>query len=305
MMPYTFNEIMQEAGHYRPNTIKAYDNRSYEYWCREMYARVISVFTIENFPDEWLRYKTSFWQQLIAFGYLPCFELPELGKLFHCGALSGINAFRMPTEVIAAVEGVARTPKLIIGENVELIRITPDFCGLASTISYYAEKLAILDGAINTSITNSKIPFILGAKNKAAAETLKVLLDEINAGNPAAFFRYVADQGKTNSDADPFHHFKLFEGTDYITDKLLQDHASILSAFDNEIGIGTLPYQKKERLVSDEATARLQEAEGKAKVSIDCLNDSLKLVNNLLGFNMTAKYSYEKEVEANEENDTI
>lgn len=304
MAPYTFDEIMLEAGHYRPNSIKAYDNRAYAFWCRELFSRIISVFKIENFPDEWKRYKSSFWNQLIAFGFLPCFELPELGKIFHFGTLSGINAFRMPTEVICAVEGITTTPKLIIGKNVELVRMTPDFIGLAGTISYYAEKLAILDSAINTSIINSKIPYILGAKNKAAAETLKALLDEINAGNPAAFFRYVADQGKTNSESDPFHHFKLFEGTDYITDKLLQDHASILSAFDTEIGIGTLPYQKKERLVSDEATAKMNEASGKAKVSIDCMNESLELVNALLGFNMKVSYNYE-EVNDNAENDTL
>lgn len=117
----------------------------------------------------------------------------------------------------------------------------------------------MLDSAQNVCLINSKIPFYFGAKSKAAAETLKKMIDKVNAGDPIVIADLVVADDPKSKDS-PFHFFKLFEGSDYITDKLLQDTATVLNQFDTEIGIKTLPYQKAERLVTSEAESKQEES---------------------------------------------
>ena len=161
------------------------------------------------------------------------------------------------------------------------MKFLPDYRGLFDIISYFAEKLSALDNAINISIINAKMPYILGAKNKATAEALKKIPDKINKGEPAVFVDKML-MNDPQSGETPFQLLELQKlKENYITDKQLIDFQTILNAFDAEIGINTVPYQKAERFVSAEAQSRQNDSQARIITAIECLKSSVKDIKKL------------------------
>ena len=68
---------------------------------------------------------------------------------------------------------------------------------------------------------------------------------------------------------------------------------TILNSFDNEIGIPTVPYEKKERMVQSEAESRQVDSKARVTVWVETLNRGFKGINNLYNTNMKATYKYE------------
>ena len=91
----------------------------------------------------------------------------------------------------------------------------------------------------------------------------------------------------------------------YITDQQLIDFQTILNAYDAEIGINTVPYQKAERFVSAEANSRQNDSQARIMCAIECLKSSIKDIKKLypdikLDFNLRE----EAQPDVNSENDT-
>ena len=149
-------------------------------------------------------------------------------------------------------------------------------------LEYYAEKFSTLDDAINMSLINCKTPYILGAKNKTASSALKKILDKVNAGEPAVVFdeKLINDP---NTKDTPFQLLELLKDPKnaYLTTDQLMDFRTILDNFDAEIGIPCLPYQKKERLVSDEATMRTYDGSARSLTWYNTLTSSIEEVKKL------------------------
>lgn len=297
--PLNYNEINDLAGHYSPSMVKAYNNATYSYWERSLFQRAIS--RIETtLPDNWEGKRRDFLLYcLLKLGYVFVSYSDEIGYWFNPGSLYGIDFYYQPTEFILAnpraaelnIKGSSNTGRFVLGKDGQLLKFMPDYRGIFDTIGYYAEKLSSLDCAISVSIINSKIPFILGARNKAAAEALKKIFDKINKGEPAVFFDKILNNDQTDNES-PFQLLELHKAKEnYITDKQLVDFQTILNAFDAEIGINTVPYQKAERFVSAEASSRMNDSQARIITAIECLNSSVKDIKKLypdinLGFSL-------------------
>ena len=94
----------------------------------------------------------------------------------------------------------------------------------------------------------------------------------------------------------------------YITADLLRDWQTLLNAFDTEVGIPTLPYQKKERMVEDEANSRVIDSITRSTVWLNTLSESIKDINAMFGTNISAKrhdFESEKGVKDNGKIDTV
>lgn len=299
MAPYSYNMINAIEGSYQPSMIKTYNSLAYKYWLRSLYQRMISNIIIDNLPDsmneqgvlEYLYYL------LFADGKVAVFNTEEFGLSFAQCSLTGWNLYYQPTTAIISNPALKNSLQLTIGKDTELIRLTPDYVGLGDIVSYYAEKLATLDNAINVSIINSKVSYVVGAKTKAAAQALKKVIDKMNKGEPAVVY----DQRIENDQRDKDTPFQLLTRNsiknDYITSDLLVDFQTIINAFDAEVGIKTVPYQKAERLVSSEADSKEQDASARLEVWIGCLERSIERVNKLFGTSITVR---KREVESNE-----
>ena len=242
---------------------------------------------------------------MFRFGYVAVFKTDEYGVAFQPANISGLNFYYQPNLATISNPAFKEALELNIGEECELIKFTPFYKGIWDLIGYYAEKLSSLDTAINMSIINGKVPFILGAKNKPMAQLLKKIMDKVNGGEPLVIYDEVfrEDGSKIKSGDSPFSAFdREHLKNSYITTEQLQDFQTILNAFYNEIGIPTVPYQKMERMVNSEAQSQEKASSARLSVWVDCLEESFKKVNEMFGTKLKVKLRFKEgeEVKANE-----
>ena len=189
-LPLNYEQINVLQGSFFPNSVKPYNNITFNMWQRALFQRACSTLIIKV-PEIWQPNKDLLYWCLFAVGYCGCGELPEIGRWFNPGTLSGFDFYFRPKKFILTNPYYGRTgisKEMEIGEECEIIKLTPDYRGIWDIITYYAEKLATVDVAINSAIINSKFAFMIGSKNKAASEVMKTMFDRINRGEPAAFF---------------------------------------------------------------------------------------------------------------------
>lgn len=308
-IPFNYDKINTAAGTYNPSPVKSYNNKTYSYWERALFHR--AVFSIEDvkLPEDWTgTVKDFLYYCLFKFGFVPVFNRPEFGDTFQPATLNGFDWYYQPTNALVSNPALNETLDLKIGEDCQLLKLTPDFRGVWDIISYYAEKLSTLDNAINMSLINNKFAFILGARNKVAGQALKKMLDKINKGEPAVIY----DMKLLNDQTDKAEPFQVWERKNslkdsYLTTDQLRDLQTILNAFDNEIGIPTIPYQKKERMVEAEAESRQMDSQSRATVWVECLNSSAKKINELypnIDIEFKLRFDPEEVKDESVENDT-
>ena len=285
--PMNYHQINLASGTYQPNTVKSYNNATFLFWERSLFQRAISVIDFENLPFK-AGVKDFFKYCLYTYGFVAFFKTPELGVAFQPAAVSGYDFYYQPTRAI--VTNPIYSHEFTIGKDCELLKLTPDFMGIIDVVSYFAEKMATCSSAIDMSLINSKFAFILGAKNKTMARVLKSILDAVNAGNPAIIYDSSLLMANDDESKDvPWQEWQRNVKDSYITADLLRDWQTILNDFDTEIGIPTIPYQKKERMVEDEAKSRVIDSITRSEVWLTTLKESLKDVNNMFGLNIIAK----------------
>lgn len=281
--PLDYDKINCIAGHYTPSMVKSYNNEAFCFWERSLFQRAQSILTVDGLPDTWAgQVRDFFFYCILKFGFVCVFNSDEYGLSFQPCTLGGAwDFYYQPTQAIVSNPYLEKT--FNIGEDTELLKLTPDYYGIYDIVTYYAEKLATLDNAINTSIINNKFVYFLGARNNGMAQALKKVIDKINKGEPAV----IVDQKILNDTKDKDVPYQFFERQNlkesYITTDQLQDFQTILNSFDTEIGIPTIPYQKKERMVTSEADSKTYDAVSRSTVWVDTLNDSAKRVNAMFG----------------------
>lgn len=293
--PLNYEQINNIEGHIQPSMLKYCNSVTYAYWQRSLFQRAISTIDFQGLPDTWsASVRDFFYWCIFAYGYVGVFDTDEYGLSFQPGALYGFDFYYQPTEFIVANPKLNRRFK--IHKEAELIKLTPDYRGIWDIISYYAMLLSALDSGINMSIVNNKFAYLMGAKNKAAAETLKKIFDKIAAGDPAVIFDQSLLPQDPQSKEEPWSFLERSNlKQSYLTTDQLMDRSTLLSSFDAEIGIRSLPYNKKERLVTAEAESREQDSTARLMVWKATLDSSLELVNKMFDISIKAILTYDKE----------
>lgn len=306
-IPINYHNINVGAGTYAPSAVKAYNNKTFGYWVRALFQRAQSILEFD-LPDTWQgNVKDFFLYCLFKYGYVAVFDSEEFGFAFQPCGLSGYNFYYQPTTAIVSNPKLNRS--FVIGRECEVLKLTPDYIGIWDILEYYAERFSTLDNAINMSLINCKTPYILGAKNKTASSALKKILDKVNKGEPAVVFDEKL-MNDPNSKDTPFQLLELLHNPKeaYLTTDQLLDFQTILNNFDNEIGIPTLPYQKKERLVADEATMRVYDGCARSLTWFNTLTASIDNVKKLypdVTLDVRLHYADINDSEGSEENEQL
>ena len=309
-IPLNYDQLNAIEGTYFPSQVKAYNNQAYMFWQRSLFQRACSTLIIDV-PEIWKRHKNLLYWSLFAYGFCGTFNIEEFGKCFNPVTVSGYNFYYEPSIAILANPAMSANAKqeFKIGEECELLKLTPDYKGIFDIINYYAEKLASIDCSINTAIINTKFAYIIGAKNKAAAAVLKKLFDKVSSGEPAVFFDAKLANDPTDKEEPWQALFRDNLKQSYIITDLLKDFQTILNNFDCEVGIPTIPYEKKERMVQSEAESRQIDATSRSIVWYDELSRTMELVNSFLGFSgadalsVKLRYNIEERGEENGESE--
>ena len=287
-LPLNYDKLNIISSSYQPTSVKAYNNIYFGYWVRSLFQRAQSQIIL-NVP--WDGSERDFlYYCIFKFGYVGVFDkIEKYGLTFQPGTLKGYDWYYQPTGLLVSNPALKGKSLLLnIHKDCELIKLAPDYCGIFDIIERSAEKLASLDSALNMTIINSKLAYILGARNKGAAQALKKVMDKVNKGEPTVIF----DQRILNDQTDkeqPFQNVDLPAiKNNYILGEQLKDLQTIINQFDAEIGIETVPYEKKERLVTAEAESKEVDAKARITVWIDTLNESFQLINKMFGTQMSA-----------------
>lgn len=287
--PLNYEQINVVNGTTIPSTKKEVENYSFAYWERALFQRACYSIMIDIDDRITGENRDFFLYCLFRYGYICCFNDYEYGFVFQPCTLNGYNVYYQPTNALISNPSFSRSLDLEIGTECGLIKLTPDYMGIWDIITYYARKLSSLDPAIDIAIDNSKIPYIPVAKTKGVANAFKKMFDKINRGESSVFIdeRIIRDYSEKDN---PFElidreHMK----NAYITDDLLRDQQTLINSFDREIGIPTVPYQKKERMVAGEADSTIIDSQSRITIWVDTLNESFKQVNEMFGTTFSAK----------------
>lgn len=295
-IPFNYEQINIAAGSYNPSPVKAYNNKAFAFWARSLFQRALSNVEIE-LPEYWNGTIFDFFCYcLFKFGYVAVFNDVKFGKVFQPASLGGFDFYYSPTYAVIANPALPKSLQLSIGDAqvdnsdgvCEILKLTPDYYGIYDIVEHYAAKLAELDSGIDMSLINNKFAFFLGAKNKSMGESLKKMMDKISKGEPLVIFdSKMADD--PNSKDVPWQSWERDLKKTYITTDQLADFKTILHQFDSEIGIKTLPIEKKERMIDAEARATDDDAISRSELWIRTFNESAKAVNKRFGLNISMK----------------
>ena len=303
--PLNYEQINVAAGTYNPSSVKSYNNMTFQFWERALFQRALSVIDFE-LPDAWNgSIRDLFNYCLFALGRVAVFKHDDYGLTFQYCSLSGYDWYYRPTKALISNPAITGSLELEIGKEggAGILKICPDYLGIDDVISYYAEKLSTLDNAINMSLINNKYAFMLAAKNKNAAEALKKMLDKVNKGEPAVIYNQKV-KDDPNSKDEPWQFWDRGNlKQSYMTTDQLADFRTLLHNFDTEIGIPTLPIEKKERMIDAEANALETDATSRSKVWVETFNESAIQVNEMFGTSIKATLNYDEEVSDNVEDD--
>ena len=305
-IPMNYEKLNNINSLYIPSNVKL-NSQIFNFWERSLFQRAMSIIDIDV-PEEWRgSVKDFLYYCLFRFGSVAVFYRPETGISFNPGNLYGYDFYYQPTNYLIANPTLNESLDLKIHVDTEIIKLTPDYCGIWDIISYYAEKLSMLDSAINMSIINSKLAWIIGARNKSFAQTVKKIFDKINRGDPLVVYdAKMQDDPQTKKEPWQFLERTSIKNS-YITSDLLTDFQTVLNDFDNQIGIPTVPYQKKERMVTYEAESRMMDGTSRAVVWKKTLDESFELVNAMFGLDLSCELRFdpedikEQEVSGNEQ----
>ena len=260
-LPLNYNKINLLSGTYQPSPVKNRNNKSFDYFVRSLFQRATTVFEWE-LPENWDgNTKDFFLYCLFRFGYVAISDFEKFGIGFQPCGLSGFNFYYQPTKAVIANPALDTSLELEISKECELLKLTPDYMGVWDILEYHAKKLALLDEATDMSLINNKFAFFIGAKNKAAGQGIKKMLDLVNKGEPAVVWDMKIMNDPTDKDV-PFQEWKR-DINEKLTTELLTNYQTIISNFDAEIGIPSNGFEKRERMIIDEAN--IKQADGKAR----------------------------------------
>ena len=285
LLPYGYEDINLADGTYFPSEIHNADDIAYWYWFRSLLQRASSVIEFDNLPENWTAETIDFFYYcLIKYGKVAVFNSNEFGLSFQPCSLYGFDFYYQPTNALIANPALTASLDLKIHSECELIKLTPDYNGIYDIINFYAEKLANMSCSLNMTVENSKTAFILSGKTKSAMQTLKKIADFISHGKTTI----VTDARVVNprEDIEPFTWLTRNAKDSYIGTDLCQDMQTVINMFDREIGIPTVPYQKKERMIEYESKSAMVDSSSRLATWIKSLEGSLENVNKMFNLNI-------------------
>ena len=293
--PLSYEAINQYEGRYSPTGTVQNDQTTAYFW-RCLYQRLMSIVSFD-IPKEW-NYN-YFKNVLFGIGFIGIIDTPQYGVIPQICTVSGYGLYLQPTKILVKQPLVQFEGRR--GEDCEIIRLAPDWRGILDIVDHYAYELATCYTSVNVSLINSRAGFLGYPKNKAAAETMKVIAEKLSAGEPLVIVDRAVKSDDINNE-EPLFVEAFNPAANYITDKLLNDMNTILNEFDREIGIPVID-DKKERRIEMEVNTMIADTGSRLDVWAECLKESIADVKKVFpDLSISFKTIKEKGVQVNEYN---
>lgn len=265
--PLSYEAINQYNGTMSPTGTVQNDQTTAYFW-RCLYHRLMSVIDFK-LPEGWNH--NYFRNVLFGMGFIGIIDTPDYGIIPQICTVSGYGLYLQPTRVIVAQPLVRFDGTR--GTDCEIVRLTPDWRGVIDIVDHYAYEMASAYTSINAALINSRAGLLAYAKNKQAAETIKIIAEKLTGGEPLVIADKIVKSDDIN-DTEPLFTQAFDPAHNYIVDKLLADMTTILNEFDREIGIPVID-DKKERRIEAEVNTMISDAGSRIDVWKDSLTESI------------------------------
>lgn len=294
-VPIGFENIAAYATNRSPHG-EITNTLSNAYYSRALYERVTSLFKWD-IPESWsLSYLNYVLTTCGYCGIVDAFgkkDTTSAGNVYYgwipqWGTFTGRNIFFEPTKLLVA-SSLIHEEFDIGGGSCEILKMTDDYMGLWDVIDHYANELANVWTSHKVSLFNSRLAYLLIARNKAMGETLKAIFEKIQSGDPAvvtdeALIKAIpaAPAGK-GADSTPWYTFTAdCEKAVKVAAETLEMLKEVVHQFDTEIGIPTVG-SKKERMITDEVGMLTADASSRVSHWFDNLTRSCDRINKAAG----------------------
>lgn len=277
-----------------PRKVYGVDNINTEYYKRNLWNIIYSIFDFENIPEYWdINYIKDV---LYREGYITVVEYNGDAWALR-GGLAGVNLYNKPTDILISNPVIGGFSRKIgkDGEIVYLNILNNKPYSIAPLVQHYAELLAQIDRSINTSLINSRVAHIYECETDADVATIQKAYDMVSYGQPM-----VAIKKGTGMIAESRVTLANVKNT-YIGNDLLLTKRTIMNEFLTAVGINNRNTDKKERLITDEANRNNREIARNVGLWLENLTACFDRVNKLFGLNIKVKLKNRNEEKTEEE----
>lgn len=275
-----------------PGTIHSVDTYLGRYFRRYLMQKVCSVFDINGMPDKWKEQHVDEYVKYCLFGWgsVAVFNTNKFGVIPQACGYYGYNVFYRPTHAVVSNPLFDKTYRLKINEECAVIRLSPDWCGIADLIGHYADLMALVASAIVSNLYNARLAYVFTADNQAMGESFKKMFDKICEGNPAVF----ADRKLFGEDGSPrWAAFQQNLKQVYLVDVLQAAEQAVEVDFYAQIGVPNVNFEKKERLLVSEISSNRFATQCLASLWLRTLNATSEKANELFGLDLKFDYTAE------------
>lgn len=251
---------------------------------RYLLQKAISVFEW-TMPETWAKNYVLY--VLYCWGRVAIVNTDRFGVIAQACGLMGYNVYYQPTN--AVISNALLTGNLTprIGEECTLLRLQPDYGGIMDLVTMYGSLMAQAIEASGININNSKVSYLFWAADKAASDSAKKVIDQVNNGQPAV----IVDKKLRNEDGSPsWDTFTRDVRQNYIVSDLLADLRKIETMFDTEIGIPNANTDKRERLITSEVQANNIETYSKCALWLEELQESCRQAREMFGIDLSVDW---------------
>jgi hypothetical protein len=252
--------------------------------------RAESLIIFDGMPQNWS--KNYIYPLLFLKGNFCVMNTARFGIIPQHGNPYGFDVQYQPTNYIVANPAfdASFNGDLVIGENCEIVKLTPDWCGIGDLINSYAQRVALTLSNCDVASALAKFGFIFTAKNKSTAETFKVAFDDIMSGKLAVVINQALYDKETGKPLYEFFNNDI-EKCYNVVKAALESVENLKHAFDMEIGIYTAP-DKKERMITDEVEETKNAVMSKCELWVETINECLEKVNAHYNLDIKARLRY-------------
>lgn len=281
-----------------PNTY--WKDRSYEYryWFRSLLQKIDSSLIFKGLPKEWSQ--DFFLMCLWWLGFVGVFRSERFGDLetkmaFQPGWPSGFDFYYQPTKFM--VSNPRLTKDFTVGQDIEILKLTPDFCGIIDIVDFYATKLAELSKGIDMGLINAKMPLIMTANSQAQSSALKAVYDKVQAGETLVIWKDQTDHfDEVIPRKDPWETWTNDFKSTYIVSELLENLKTILDSFYTEIGL-PVAIEKKSHALDQEADFMAAQSQARIACWVQTLNESFKKIESHFGLRLEVEYARDEQAQ--------
>lgn len=273
-----------------PNMIHINNTWDYATYFRYFLQRAESLIIFDGMPKNWA--KNYIYPLLFLKGNFCVMNTAKFGLIPQHGSPYGFDVQYQPTNYVVANPAfdASFNGDLKIGEDCEIVKLAPDWCGIGDLINSYAQRVAMTLSNHDVASALAKFGFIFTAKNKSTAETFKVAFDNIMSGQLAVVINQALYDKETGKPLYEFFNNDI-EKCYNVVKSALESVENLKHAFDMEIGIYTAP-EKKERMITDEVEESKNAIMSKCELWVETINECLEKVNAHYNLDIRARLRY-------------